>query len=111
VCPWNKYAQRSALPDFDVREPLGDARLLALWAWSEAEFLQRTAGSAIRRIGFERWQRNLAVALGNALRTSGEAAVAQALRARREDASPLVKMHIDWALAQTQTQAQTQARA
>ncbi len=100
VCPWNKYAQRSALPDFDVREPLGDARLLQLWAWSEAEFLQRTEGSAIRRIGFERWQRNLAVALGNALRATGHTTMLQALRVRRDEASPLVKIHIDWALAQ-----------
>ena len=68
ACPWNKYAQTSPLPDFDAREGLDDASLLALWRWSEAEFLRRTEGSAIRRIGHERWRRNLAVALGNALR-------------------------------------------
>ena len=100
VCPWNKYAQRSTLPDFDAREPLTAPTLLGLWAWSEAEFLQRSQGSAIRRIGFERWQRNLAVALGNALRASGDISICAALRARRDAATPLVQEHIDWALAQ-----------
>jgi epoxyqueuosine reductase len=100
VCPWNKYAQRSPLPDFDVREPLGQATLLALWAWDEAEFLRRTEGSAIRRIGHQRWRRNLAVALGNAWRETGDAALAQALRAALPDADALVAEHIEWALAQ-----------
>jgi epoxyqueuosine reductase len=102
ICPWNKYAQRSALPDFDPRHGLDDAPLLALWAWSEAEFLQRTEGSAIRRIGFTRWRRNLAVALGNALRTARDdnvrAALLAALLAAREAADALVQEHIDWAL-------------
>jgi epoxyqueuosine reductase len=100
ACPWNKYAGRSALPDFDERAPLGHATLLQLWAWDEAEFLRRSEGSAIRRIGHRRWQRNLAVALGNAWRATGDAALAQALSARREQAPPLVQEHIDWALAQ-----------
>jgi len=102
ACPWNKYAQRSTLPDFDEREPLGDAQLLALWAWDEAEFLRRTEGSAIRRIGHERWRRNLAVAMGNALAAGGVDAVAMkaALVAEREASSPLVREHIDWALTQ-----------
>ncbi|HEX6703657.1 MAG TPA: tRNA epoxyqueuosine(34) reductase QueG [Albitalea sp.] len=100
VCPWNKYAQRSVLPDFDPREGFDGASLLALWQWTEAEFLQRTEGSAIRRIGHERWQRNLAVALGNALRRAPDAAIVQALRERREAATPLVREHIDWALSQ-----------
>jgi epoxyqueuosine reductase len=104
VCPWNKYAQRSTLADFDAREPLADASLLVLWAWSEAEFLDHTAGSAVRRIGFERWQRNLAVALGNACRGASDVAmrqkIIQALSARRICATPLVREHIDWALAQ-----------
>ena len=100
VCPWNKYAQRSALPDFDVRTALDDPTLLELWAWTEPQFLALTEGSAIRRIGHERWQRNLAVALGNALRATGEPAIAQALRARRDAATPLVREHIDWALDQ-----------
>ncbi|HNL43140.1 MAG TPA: tRNA epoxyqueuosine(34) reductase QueG, partial [Ottowia sp.] len=67
VCPWNKYAGRSALPDFDPREGLGGAQLTDLLDWSEDEFLRRTEGSPIRRIGHERWLRNVAVALGNAL--------------------------------------------
>ena len=100
VCPWNKYAQRATLADFDPRAPLTDPTLLQLWSWSEAEFLQRSEGSAIRRIGYARWQRNLAVALGNALRTSGDAAIPSALQARRDAAEPLVQEHIDWALAQ-----------
>ena len=100
VCPWNKFAQRSPLPDFETREPLGSATLLQLWAWDEAAFLRRTEGSAIRRIGFKRWRRNLAVALGNAWRESGDAALAAALHAAWPGAEPLVAEHIDWALAQ-----------
>jgi epoxyqueuosine reductase len=98
VCPWNKYARRASLPDFDTREVLADPVLVELWAWSEAEFLRRTEGSAIRRIGYPRWQRNLAVALGNALRKTGDAHLRHALQARREGASALVQEHIDWAL-------------
>jgi epoxyqueuosine reductase len=104
ICPWNKYAQRSVLPDFDVRPAVGHADLLTLWAWTEADFLHHTEGSAIRRIGHERWQRNLAVALGNALRLaqlSGDqrSAILQALTAARQTtASPLVREHIAWAL-------------
>ncbi|HEX6364484.1 MAG TPA: tRNA epoxyqueuosine(34) reductase QueG [Albitalea sp.] len=101
VCPWNKFARKSVLADFDPREPLADATLLELWSWSEAEFLRHTEGSAIRRIGHERWQRNLAVALGNALRARpGDAAIRTALAAKRDTASPLVREHIEWALAQ-----------
>ncbi len=105
VCPWNKFARRSALPDFDVRNGFADATLLALWAWSEDEFLRRTEGSAIRRIGFERWQRNLSVGLGNALRATREGtaearAITDALRTRLEGASPMVVEHIRWALDQ-----------
>jgi epoxyqueuosine reductase len=100
VCPWNKYAQASALEDFDVRPLLDAPALLELWRWGEPEFLRNTAGSAIRRIGFERWQRNLAVALGNALAATGDCAIAEALRARRDGASALVREHIDWALGQ-----------
>jgi epoxyqueuosine reductase len=101
VCPWNKFAQRSALPDFEPRHGLDRATLLELWAWTEPQFLSRTEGSAIRRIGWRRWRRNLAVALGNALRATGEAATAAALRAALADESDaVVAEHIDWALAQ-----------
>jgi epoxyqueuosine reductase len=100
ACPWNKYARRSTLPDFDVREGFEAPTLLELWAWDETQFLHRTEGSAIRRIGFERWQRNVAVALGNALRAGAGDDVVQALRSRRDAATPLVREHVDWALAQ-----------
>jgi epoxyqueuosine reductase len=102
VCPWNKYARLSSLPDFDERHGLGSTSLLALWRWSESEFLQRTEGSAIRRIGYTRWRRNLAVALGNALRAapSDDVDIAAALHAARDGADELVREHIDWALAQ-----------
>ena len=96
ACPWNKYAQRSPLPDFDER--LGRESLQALWGWDEAEFLRRTEGSAIRRIGFRRWRRNLAVALGNAWRETGDAAIAAALATATDDG--LVREHIQWALSQ-----------
>jgi epoxyqueuosine reductase len=100
ACPWNKYARRSALADFDVRGPWVEATLLGLWSWGEAQFRAATEGSAIRRIGFERWRRNLAVALGNALREGGDPMIEAALRAARDAATPLVREHIDWALAQ-----------
>jgi epoxyqueuosine reductase len=100
VCPWNKYAQRSVLADFDVREGLGTATLLELWAWDEAAFLRRTEGSAIRRIGWQRWRRNLAVGLGNAVRASADPLLVQALRQAHGDADTLVREHIDWAMAQ-----------
>ena len=98
VCPWNKYAQRSVLPDFDTRDVLAAATLRQLWAWSEAEFLRHTEGSAIRRIGHQRWQRNLAVAMGNALRAGADEGLRNALQARRDAACALVREHIDWAL-------------
>ncbi len=100
ACPWNKYARRAVLPDFDVRAPLGSATLLALWRWDEADFLRRTEGSAIRRIGHARWQRNLAVAMGNALRAGADDGLRLALQEARASASPLLREHIDWALAQ-----------
>jgi epoxyqueuosine reductase len=96
VCPWNKFAQVSALPDFDVRNGLDSATLVELFAWTETEFDERHAGSAIRRIGHERWLRNIAVALGNAP-TSPD--VLSALRSRADDPSPLVREHVAWALA------------
>jgi len=100
ACPWNKFAQPAVLADFDAREPLKSPTLMDLWAWDEPTFLRMTEGSPIRRIGFERWQRNLAVALGNALRAGAPASVREALASRREAASELVREHIDWALAQ-----------
>jgi epoxyqueuosine reductase len=100
VCPWNKFAQRSALPDFDERAGLSGASLVQLFAWSEAEFLKRTEGSAIRRIGHERWLRNIAVAMGNALRVRPEPLIERALQGRADHPSPTVREHVAWALAQ-----------
>jgi epoxyqueuosine reductase len=97
VCPWNKFARAAAHPDFKARNGLDAARLAELFAWTEAEFLQRTEGSAIRRIGYERWLRNIAVALGNAP-SSNE--VTAALLARRQDASAVVREHVEWALTE-----------
>jgi epoxyqueuosine reductase len=103
ACPWNKFAGRAPLTDFDAREGLAGAQLVTLFGWSEAEFLRRTEGSAIRRIGHARWLRNIAVALGNALRgADGEMrhALQQALQSRADDADALVREHVAWALAQ-----------
>jgi epoxyqueuosine reductase len=96
VCPWNRYAQVSREPDFRVRNGLDDVELVDLFAWTEAEFRERLAGSAIFRIGYERWSRNLAVGLGNA--PTSERVIAS-LRARADDPSPLVREHVAWALA------------
>jgi epoxyqueuosine reductase len=101
VCPWNKFAQRSGTADFDVRHGLDNATLLDLFAWSEEEFSQRLEGSAIRRIGHERWLRNLAVGLGNAARGGmhGDRDIVAALTARGNHSSPVVREHVAWALA------------
>ena len=98
ACPWNKFAQRSALPDFDPRSGLVGAQLVTLFGWSEAQFLQYTEGSAIRRIGHERWLRNIAVALGNALCTAFDPCIEQALHERADHPSALVREHVAWAL-------------
>jgi epoxyqueuosine reductase len=96
VCPWNRYAKLSGEADFRARHGLDAPRLVDLFRWSEEEFLQRTEGSAIRRIGYRRWLRNVAVALGNAP-PSAEALAA--LRARAADPDPIVREHVQWALA------------
>lgn len=96
VCPWNRHASLSMTTDFAVRHGLDSAGLLELWCWDEATFAARTEGSAIRRISFEQWRRNLAVAMGNA---PASVEVREALQAAQESASPLVREHIDWALA------------
>jgi epoxyqueuosine reductase len=97
VCPWNKFARAAAHPDFKVRHRLDNTRLEELFAWTEEEFLARTEGSAIRRIGYERWLRNIAVALGNAPTSP---AVLAALQARADTASELVREHVAWARAE-----------
>ncbi len=96
ACPWNKFAQAAGEHDFRaVRHGLDDATLLELFAWTESEFDARMAGSAIRRIGYERWSRNLAVGLGNAPR---DPAIVAALERRADDPSPLVREHVAWAI-------------
>ena len=100
-CPWNRYAKYTAEGDFGPRQNLDGSDLLILFAWSEDEFLKRTEGSAIRRINYQQWQRNLAVALGNGEPTE---AVIRALRERldpsseAEPVSEMVREHIIWAL-------------
>jgi epoxyqueuosine reductase len=97
VCPWNKFARVSAEKDFEARHGLDRASLVEVFSWSESEFLHKTRGSAIRRIGFERWLRNVAVALGNAPSTRE---VIAALSSRLHEPSALVREHVVWALAQ-----------
>ena len=105
VCPWNKFAQAAPVADFDVRHGLDRATLVELFAWSADEFDTRMQGSAIRRIGYESWLRNLAVGMGNALRASSESlsvdareAIVDALKLRVEDPSAVVREHVEWAL-------------
>ena len=97
VCPWNKFARPTREADFGVRHGLDHADLARLFSWSEEEFLRNTRGSAIGRIGYDRWLRNVAVALGNA--PSCEEVVA-ALRARLDRVSAMVQEHVVWALAE-----------
>jgi epoxyqueuosine reductase len=105
VCPWNKFAQAAPVADFDVRHGLDRATLVELFAWSADDFDTRMQGSAIRRIGYEAWLRNLAVGMGNALRADpaslagdARAAIVDALRQRADDPSALVREHVEWAL-------------
>ncbi|MEQ6341481.1 MAG: tRNA epoxyqueuosine(34) reductase QueG [Gammaproteobacteria bacterium] len=96
-CPWNRFARPTGENDFSPRAGLDTPQLVELFAWSEEEFLQRTEGSAIRRIGYECWLRNIAVALGNAPATPS---IIAALQAQANHASALVREHVQWALAQ-----------
>jgi len=105
VCPWNKFAQLSSVPDFLPRHGLEHADLMDLWSWSEEDFLSKHEGSPIRRIGYESWRRNLAVAMGNALRSStlhrdNKEKLIIALHKPLPAASEMLKEHIEWALAQ-----------
>lgn len=96
-CPWNKFAKIAAEPDFAPRHDLDDAMLVDLFNWTEAEFQQHTEGSALRRITYELWLRNLAVALGNAPTSHG---IIASLQARADYPSALVREHVEWALMQ-----------
>jgi epoxyqueuosine reductase len=105
-CPWNKFAQRASVNDFEVRNGLDGASMSSLFAWSEAEFMRKLEGSPIRRIGHERWLRNLAVGMGNAATAAkgmrGDATILAALQSRLEHPSEIVREHVVWALAQHQ---------
>jgi len=97
ICPWNKYAKLSLEADFQARHQLDEITLLELFSWSEDYFLANLQGSPIRRIGFQSWQRNIAVALGNA---PFDITIVQALEQQLTTAQPMVAEHIHWALAQ-----------
>ena len=97
ICPWNRFAKLTAENDFNPRHQLNSQQLLSVFAWTEAEFLSKTEGSAIRRIGYERWLRNISVALGNAPTSP---LIIDALKTRLNYVSELVREHILWALAQ-----------
>ena len=98
VCPWNRFSQDATLPDFAIRNQLDAPNLLSLFAWSETEFLKKMEGSPIRRMGYERWQRNIAIALGNA---PDSPEIKKALTDKRATSSVMVQEHIDWALNRT----------
>lgn len=97
VCPWNRFARPTQQSDFQPRHQLDNAELATLFRWSEEEFLSRTEGSPLRRTGYQNWLRNLAVGLGNA---PSSIPVLEALQARRDDPSELVREHVEWALEQ-----------
>jgi epoxyqueuosine reductase len=104
VCPWNKFAQKAVVADFAERNNWGQAKLIDLLQWSEATFLNHTEGSPIRRIGYQRWSRNLVVATGNALASAAlseaeKIALEQVLSGRLNHASELLQEHIQWALS------------
>lgn len=105
-CPWNKFAQTASVDDFEVRNGLDSASMVSLFAWSEAEFMRKLEGSPIRRIGHERWLRNLAVGMGNVATAAtgmrGDTAILAALQSRIEHPSEIVREHVLWALAQHQ---------
>jgi epoxyqueuosine reductase len=105
-CPWNRFAQLGD-PAFSPRHGLDEARLVELFAWTEVEFAERLAGNPIRRIGHERWLRNIAVALGNAPES---AEIRAALASRADHPSPLVREHVAWALARPGTTSSAPAR-
>lgn len=107
VCPWNRFAQVSVESDFAVRHRLDDVALVELFAWDEATFRDRTAGSAIHRIGHVRWLRNIAVALGNAPHSEE---IVAALRTRADHPAELVREHVSWALASHRTGSGTKQR-
>jgi len=107
ICPWNKFAKTTQEKDFSPRHTLDDSQLIDLFLWTEAEFLKNTEGSPIRRIGYERWLRNLAVGLGNANQSSE---IINALEQKKEIVSPMVKEHIEWAILRQQSSTKRQRK-
>ena len=105
ICPWNRFADLTTEPDFTPRSPLHPTTLLELWGWTEQEFLDKTQGSPIRRIGYVSWMRNIAVALGNAKFSLKHV---EALKAKLGQLNELVDEHIEWALEQQELKAETQ---
>jgi epoxyqueuosine reductase len=97
VCPWNRFAKLTSEGDFSPRHRLNTQQLVEVFTWTEEEFLAKTEGSAIRRIGYERWLRNIAVALGNA---PTSISTMNALKSRLDDGSEMVREHVQWALEQ-----------
>jgi epoxyqueuosine reductase len=106
ICPWNKFARPTSEPAFAPRHGLDDVSLIELFGWNEAEWRQKTSGSAIRRAGYAGWLRNIAVALGNA---PSSPTVVKSLRARADDPSAVVREHVAWALAQHDAQGDSTA--
>jgi epoxyqueuosine reductase len=109
VCPWNKYAKVSTLKDFDVKNGLDNASLINLFKWSEIQFLQNHSGSSILRIGYERWLRNIAIGLGNAVNKKREKGllddgavfeIKKTLKTRLNENKPILKPHLFWAIRQ-----------
>ncbi|RVU85542.1 tRNA epoxyqueuosine(34) reductase QueG [Leucothrix sargassi] len=103
ICPWNRFAQDTHEADYHIRHALDHEHLLTLFAWTEQDFLDKMQGSAIRRIGYRRWQRNIAIALGNAPKSEK---IIIALLAARSFSDDMVSEHIDWAIEQQQKNAQ-----
>jgi len=103
VCPWNKFAQLTREPDFSPRHHLDQQTLLELFSWDEETFLRKTEGSAIRRIGHQSWQRNIAIAIGNSKKS--ESAL-RLLKQQKKQSTELVAEHIDWAIKQLETKNQ-----
>ncbi len=97
VCPWNRFAQASLEADYSVRNDLDAPQLLSLFAWDEKNFLKRTEGSPLRRMGHQRWLRNIAVALGNA---PADHTIIRALEQKKQSASELLQEHLDWSLTE-----------
>ena len=101
ICPWNKFARKATVPDFEPRNGLDSATRVELFAWTEADFNERLQGSSIRRIGHERWLRNIAVALGNAERSR---LTLDALQSRSDHPSEIVREHVEWALQEKKSE-------